>query len=96
MSKDDNVLSFDNPIDNAAVRLMNRVAVEFMIAVGDGMKQMIRPSVLYRPELTQTEGLVWKAQYGAFFVFGATPGIAMSNFDAAWMTRKNFDANSAC
>ena len=54
-----------------------------------------RPSVLMRPELTRVmrhvgEGTVpqivkqWCATYGDFEAFGASPAIAMSNFDEGW------------
>lgn len=75
-------------VDAFAIETMGHVGQQFIVAVQDGVKSAIRPSVLYRPELTQTDNS-WKASYGAFAVYGATPGLAMNNFDMAWDTRKS-------
>lgn len=75
-------------VDSVAVETMAHVAQQFIVSIQDGVQAMIRPSVLYRPELTQTDNS-WKATYGAFAVYGATPGLAMNNFDMAWDTRKS-------
>ena len=49
--------------------------------------EMVRPSVLYRPELIQ-DGNAWLAMYGDLPTgcvgTGDTPEAAMADFDAAW------------
>jgi hypothetical protein len=49
--------------------------------------EMVRPSVLYRPELLQ-DGNAWLAMYGDLPTgcvgTGDTPAAAMADFDAAW------------
>lgn len=48
--------------------------------------EYMRPSVLYRPTLSQVNGQ-WHAVYGEVIGHGDTPDAAMRSFDVAWHRR---------
>jgi hypothetical protein len=80
----------------APLELPNDPSQQFTNAMQDIVAAMTKPSVIYQPDLElDKKSLRWRASYGDFSVYGPTPGLAMSNFDSAWMTRKTFDASTA-
>jgi hypothetical protein len=50
--------------------------------------EMQRPSVLYRPELTEFQFSVWKAKYGDVCGIGDNPANAMIDFDKKWVLKQ--------
>lgn len=74
----------------SAVRDMNlgHCALMAQAALQEACAAQMRPSVLYRPTLTQ-DGDQWCALYGANLQdgvagFGASPALAMYDFDRSW------------
>lgn len=73
-------------VDSAAVDAIEEVRDSLTKGAIQLRLEMTRPSVLFRPVLSKT-ATAWKAVYGEFQVFGTTPAMTMSNFDAQWVRR---------
>lgn len=77
---------FLDDVDSAAVDAIEEVKDTLTRKAQSIVMEMSRPSVLYRPILTKT-AKTWKVTYSEFQSFGATPEIAMRNFDIEWLRR---------
>jgi hypothetical protein len=80
---------FLDDVDSAAIDQIENVAAIIVSNVTMIRNAMMSPSVLYKPTLTATRVGTWKVLYGEFVVYGATPAIAMRNFDIEWINRVN-------
>lgn len=78
---------FLDDVDSAAIDSIEEVRDILTKKAIEVRQELTRPSVLYRPLLTKTATKSWKAAYGEFQAFGATPDLVMKNFDIEWMRR---------